>query len=41
MDDAAERENETAQPSRAVFECKPCEVSISETIADDPSDRTL
>jgi hypothetical protein len=32
---------EAAKPSTAVFECKPCKVSIAETIQDDPNDRTL
>jgi hypothetical protein len=33
--------HEAAKPSTTVFECKPCKLSITETIKDDPGDRTL
>jgi hypothetical protein len=33
--------SETAKPSSTVFECKPCKLSIAETIADDTGERTL
>ena len=33
--------SETTKPSSTVFECKPCKLSIAETIEDDPSKRTL
>ena len=32
---------ELAKPSATVSECKPCKLSISETIEDDPDRRTL
>lgn len=32
---------EEAQPTSAVFECKPCKLSITETIDDDPDQRTV
>jgi hypothetical protein len=30
-----------ANDTAAVFECKPCRLSVTETIKDDPDDRTL
>jgi hypothetical protein len=32
---------ETAKSTSTVFECRPCKLSISEAIKDDPSERTL
>jgi hypothetical protein len=32
---------EEAQSTSAVFECKPCKLSITEAIDDDPDKRTL
>jgi hypothetical protein len=32
---------EPAKETAAVFECKPCKLTIAETIYDDPNDRTL
>jgi Zn ribbon nucleic-acid-binding protein len=34
-------QNMKREASVTVFECKPCKLSISETIKDDPNDRTL
>ncbi len=39
--DFTEREARGLEPFVTVFECKPCKLSISETIEDDPNDRTL
>ena len=33
--------NVTTRPSSTIFECKPCKLSIAETIEDDQSKRTL
>ena len=33
--------SEEAKPTSSIFECKPCKLSISETIDDDPDKRTL
>jgi hypothetical protein len=33
--------SDTAKPPAAVFECRPCKLSITDTIGDDPSKRTL
>jgi hypothetical protein len=33
--------SETTKPSSTIFECKPCKFSITETIEDDPSKKTL
>ena len=32
---------EEAQPASAIFECKPCKLSITDTIDDDPDRRTM
>ena len=32
---------EGPKPSVTVFECKPCKLSIAETVSDEPNDRTL
>ena len=33
--------SKTTKPSSTVFECKPCRLSITEAIEDDPGERTL
>jgi hypothetical protein len=32
---------ETTKPSSTVFECRPCKLSITEAIKDDPGERVL
>jgi hypothetical protein len=32
---------EKAQPTSAIFECKPCKLSITDAVDDDPDGRAL